>query len=105
MEFSVNFDELMRKRKVTSKALSITLEKMGYKISPESISKYRRGERTPNPEFIKLVTKILKTDSNALLGVELNIDVERLIAIVGYVSCGGEIKSLDNKQIQISYLT
>ena len=88
--FSKNFDYLMKKENITNKKLAEMLDNFySFKISKESIAKYRRGERTPNPDFIKYVSYILKVNVNELLKNENdNIPLTHYLPIIGEASCG-----------------
>jgi hypothetical protein len=66
--FAERLDALLNNAKMTSAKLSSVLyNAYGYKISKESITKYRDGTRTPKPDFIEMVLKITGTkDANVL---------------------------------------
>jgi SOS-response transcriptional repressor LexA len=74
----------MNKAGLTNIKLSeILSEKYSFNISKESIQKYRKGTRTPEPQFIYFVSKILNVSGNYLLGME-----EKVIPLIGKASCG-----------------
>ena len=89
MGFDKTFNTVMKSEKITNDNLSKLLEeRYGYKIGKDSIGKYRRGERTPNPEFIKFASKILNIPTDYLLGVNNKITLVKKIPIIGTASCG-----------------
>lgn len=60
MSFGVVFDEKMNvDKKYTNVSLSKFAKDRGYKISPESIGKYRKGTRTPDPAFLPIISEYL----------------------------------------------
>ncbi|MDR0666837.1 MAG: hypothetical protein LBF71_05445 [Campylobacteraceae bacterium] len=66
--FAKRLDALLTNTKMTSAKLAETLyNAYEYKISKESITKYRDGSRTPKPDFIEMVLKVTNTkDANVL---------------------------------------
>lgn len=87
MLFAKKLDKILKDKKVSSRKLSEDLEKFyNYKISKESIAKYRTSERTPDPEFIEYTCKLLNIEPNELF-IE-NFKPVKPIPIVGSVSCG-----------------
>ena len=97
MSFDEKFNFVMRDSKTTNLKLSTILEeRYNYKIGKDSIGKYRRGERTPSPEFIKFASKILNISSDYLLGIENKIYSVKNIPIIGTASCG----NVENNQLQ-----
>lgn len=87
-------DSVMREQKMTSKRLSeLIYESYGYKISKESITKYRKNDRTPSPELIGYISDILHISTDYLLGQEKKPVAS--VPIRGSASCGGN---------EISYL-
>lgn len=59
MSFSQNFSHLLKESKYNDRTLAEKLTSMGKEISKESVGKYRKGERTPDPEFISMVALLL----------------------------------------------
>lgn len=60
MENVFGFDGLMRESGITNKDLAEKIsDDFGRKISKESIAKYRKGDRTPDPEMISMIAKAL----------------------------------------------
>jgi phage repressor protein C with HTH and peptisase S24 domain len=57
--FAQNFDKSISDKGFTSKDIAQMITDLGRKISKESIAKYRKGERTPDPELISLASKAL----------------------------------------------
>lgn len=96
-------DELMREKKMTNTAMSeILLDAYDYKISRESIGKYRKNERTPEPTLIKYFSDILGVSADYLLGASKK-EVAR-VPVVGTASCGGsEINYLQEKGRKVYY--
>ncbi|OCR99230.1 hypothetical protein A9K75_07850 [Campylobacter fetus subsp. testudinum] len=86
--FASNLDAMIKKAGFpSSESFSIFLdEQFAYKISKESITKYRNGTRTPDPEFIEIALKAMGEDASALFGgQQSNI---KFVPIVGSASCG-----------------
>lgn len=98
--FENKLDTLLRKNSITNIKLSQDLEsKFGYKISKESIGKYRKGERTPSPEFIDFVLKLTNSDASSLFG-ETKSSVKP-VPVISTASCGSsEINCLQDEKIQ-----
>ena len=69
MFFYINFDKAMNNSGLTNTKLSEILNnEYSFNISKESIGKYRKGTRTPEPQFIYFISKILPSKSFALHG-------------------------------------
>ena len=98
--FENKLDTLLRKNSITNIKLSQDLEnKFGYKISKESIGKYRKGERTPSPEFIDFVLKLTNSDASSLFG-EAKSSVKP-VPIISTASCGSvEINCLQEENMK-----
>jgi repressor LexA len=87
MEFHERLNLAIRESGITNKRLSEMLnDDYNIVISKESIGKYRNGQRTPSPAFIKAVTEITRVSGNYLLGYDTK-EVKQ-IPIVGSASCG-----------------
>jgi len=85
--FGDALDTLMREKRVTNKGLSERLQDtFGYKISKESIAKYRNNDRTPNPVLIGYMADVLDVTTDFLLGIETKAVVT--VPVIGLVSCG-----------------
>jgi len=85
--FGKKLDTLLKQNSLTSVKLSEELKsKFGYTISKESISKYRKGERTPSPEFINLVLQLTNTDGSVLF--DNNVRPVKAVPVIGTASCG-----------------
>lgn len=85
--FGDSLDKIMKERKITSKALSKTLQdRFGYKIGKESIAKYRNNDRSPNPVLIGYIANILNVSTDFLLGVDSK--VVPTVPVIGLASCG-----------------
>lgn len=79
----------MQEKKMTNVALSQILEnEYSYKISKESIGKYRKGDRTPEPKFIEFISKILDISTDFLLNTNFSIKPVKKVPIKGTASCG-----------------
>jgi phage repressor protein C with HTH and peptisase S24 domain len=60
LNFSENFDRAIKEKGLTSKDVAEKISALGERsISKESIAKYRRGERTPDPVLISLASEVL----------------------------------------------
>lgn len=59
MKFAETLDQKMEESKCTNKSLAEKLTLMGRRISKESIAKYRKGDRTPDPETISYIAEAL----------------------------------------------
>ena len=82
-------DLVMKEKKITNKAMAEKLENTyGYKISKESIGKYRNNTRTPEPLLIKFFSDILQVSTDFLLGVDKK--PVSSVPVLGTASCGGE---------------
>lgn len=85
--FGDALDNIMKDRKITNKALSETLQNTyGYKVSKESIAKYRNNDRRPNPVLIGYIADILNVSTDFLLGVDRK--VVNTVPVIGLASCG-----------------
>lgn len=86
--FASNLDTIIKKAGFSSSESFSTFlsEQFSYKISKESITKYRNGTRTPDPEFIEMVLKATGEDASALFGGQQS-DI-KFVPIVGSASCG-----------------
>jgi SOS-response transcriptional repressor LexA len=85
--FHIKLDKLLKKNNLTNVQLSKELlNRFDYKISKESIGKYRKGERTPSPEFIDYVLKFTNSSSSELF----NNDEKpvKYVPILANASCG-----------------
>lgn len=84
MFFYINFDKAMNRVGLTNIRLSeILKDEYSFIISKESIQKYRKGTRTPEPQFIFYVSQILDVSADYLVGLE-----EKKIPLIGRASCG-----------------
>lgn len=101
--FENKLDELLKKNYITNIKLSEQLEeKFAYKISKESISKYRTGKRTPSPEFIEYVLKLTNSDASSLFGEEKTS--VKTVPVVGTASCGStDLNHLDDMNKKAYY--
>jgi len=89
MKFFEKLDRAISESGFTNKSLSeYLLEKYDFKISKESIAKYRNGTRTPSPEFIEIILEVLQIEAGALIGNN-NITSVKQVPIIGTASCGG----------------
>ena len=88
MFFYINFDKAMNNSGLTNTKLSEILNnEYSFNISKESIGKYRKGTRTPEPQFIYFISKIFNTSPNFLLGAEEDLK-QKFIPLIGKSSCG-----------------
>ena len=81
--FAKNFKDTMRAKKITAKEIA---EKLG--VTRGTVTHWSNGIRTPSPEQIEKISKILQVSSDYLLGIDNMMPVKR-IPIVGTASCGG----------------
>jgi repressor LexA len=88
MSFSKKLDIAVKNSGFISKTLAAKLDEMGYKISKESITKYRSGARTPDPEFVKYACKALNIEPNFLYSDTDSLPSTKMIPIIGEASCG-----------------
>lgn len=98
--FENKLDLLLKKNSITNIKLSEELEsKFGYKISKESIAKYRKGERTPSPDFIDFVLKLTNSDASSLFGE--NKSSVKSVPVISTASCGSaEINCLQDEKMK-----
>ena len=75
MDIGANLQYWMKKRDLKDADLAEKLQEMGIKISKESISKYRRSERTPNPQTISAIAKALNISEQDLFDPSKKIDI------------------------------
>ncbi|RXK03807.1 hypothetical protein CRV02_01020 [Arcobacter sp. CECT 8989] len=69
--FHIFLDKALSDRKITNPFLSnILIENYGYKISKESLAKYRNGTRTPEPQLISHIANYLNIPEQDLFNPE-----------------------------------
>jgi len=66
--FSLNFNNVLSEKGITSTALAEFITNRGRKISKESIAKYRNGSRTPDPEIISFAAQMAQVDEQSFFG-------------------------------------
>jgi len=66
--FSLNFNNVLSEKGITSKDLAEFITNRGRKISKESIAKYRDGSRTPDPEIISFAAQMAQVDEQSFFG-------------------------------------
>ena len=67
--------EIMKEKGFNDKKLAEAMAQYGYDISKESISKYRRGERTPSPQAITIMANVLGVPEQDLFDPSKKIDI------------------------------
>lgn len=66
--FALNFNRVFEDKGITSKEIADYITSRGKPISKESISKYRNGTRTPDPEIISLAAEFAQVDVQEFFG-------------------------------------
>ena len=94
--FKDRLREQMSLQKRTAKDIAELVGK-----SKESISKWRSGERTPNPDEVAQLAKILRVNSDYLLG--LTPQIVRKIPVTGCASCGNPQPSVCDLDEMVDY--
>jgi phage repressor protein C with HTH and peptisase S24 domain len=92
MEFSQRLKKIINDSGFNNEALSQKLkDEFGFKISKESIAKYKNGSRTPSPEFIENVLKLTGAKASDIFIGEVKVGRREIkeVPIVGTASCGG----------------
>lgn len=82
MAFSENLKSLMNKKGVTAQNIADILE-----VTRGTVTHWSNGVRTPSPEQIKKLSKILKVSVSEFFG-ENNKSKIRTIPLIGLASCG-----------------
>lgn len=82
MTFADNLKSLMNKKNITAQNIADLLE-----VTRGTVTHWSNGVRTPSPEQIKKLSKILKVSVAELFG-ENNKSKIRTIPLIGLASCG-----------------
>jgi len=110
MGFFNNFDYLMNSDKnFTNIGLSAFCKDRGLPKSPESVGKYRKGERTPDPEFITIAADYLNVHEQdffdrKIANSSIPSQIKQIHISDGYVGAGSYGNSGLNDYVDEAYI-